>query len=418
LAATRPNIIIIMPDDLGSETIGVNGGTSYQTPVLDRLAAGGVRFDHCYVQPLCTPTRVQMMTGAYNVRNYIDFGQMDPGLTTFGNVFQAAGYATCIVGKWQLGADPDLPKKFGFDEHCLWQHTHRPPRFANAGLEINGEQKEVQYGPDGVNEYARDFITRHKDKPFFLYYPMILTHGPYQPTPDSPTWDPQAIGEKVNRDEKHFGHMVEYMDKLIGKLDAHLAQLGIRENTLLIFVGDNGTGRGTRSRMGAREVLGGKGMTSAAGMHVPLIVSWPGQIAAGKVCSDLVDSSDFFPTVCAAAGVTIPSQLKIDGRSFLPQLRGETGQPREWIYCWYSPRRENLREFAFNHHYKLYRTGEFYDLRQDIEEKNPLRVSALKGEAAAAAKLFQSALDQYQDARPAHLATPAMGSPNAGPRKK
>src|SRR5947208_2307532 len=115
--AAQPNVILIMADDLGYETIGANGGTSYKTPNLDRLAAGGVRFTHCYVQPLCTPTRMQLMTGKYNVRNYITFGEMDAKEVTFGNLFKAAGYVTCMAGKWQLGRDLNLPKKYGFDEY-------------------------------------------------------------------------------------------------------------------------------------------------------------------------------------------------------------------------------------------------------------------------------------------------------------
>jgi arylsulfatase A len=421
-AADRPNVILIMADDLGYETIGANGGTSYKTPALDRLAAEGVRFTHCFVQPLCTPTRVQLMTGKYNVRNYVDFGNMDPRAVTFGNLFKQAGYTTCITGKWQLGRDPELPKKYGFDEHCLWQHTRRPPRYANAGLEINGVEKDFsrgEYGPDLVNDYAIDFIARHKSSPFFLYYPMMLTHGPYQPTPDSPDWDPKAIGENVNKHEKHFGEMVTYMDKLIGKLVARLDELKLREKTLLLFVGDNGTGAGTRSMMGDKVVIGGKGSTTAAGMHVPLIASWPGTIDNGKVRSDLVDSSDFVPPICAAAGITLPADSKIDGRSFLPQLRGETGTPRSWIYSWYSPRGEQLREFAFNHHYKLYRSGEFFDLASDPAEKNPLAVASLAGPAAKNAKDLQAALDQYKNARPEELPKPdrAEGAKQAKEKK-
>ena len=405
----RPNIILIMADDLGYETIGANGGTSYKTPVLDRLAATGVRFTHCFVQPLCTPTRAQLMTGRYNVRNYINFGNMDPQAVTFGNLLKRAGYATCIVGKWQLGHDIELPKKFGFDEHCLWQHTRRPPRYANPGLEVNGVQKDFtngEYGPDLVNDCALDFITRKKDGPFFLYYPMILTHAPYQPTPDSPDWDPKAQGEQVNTDPKHFGDMVAYMDKLVGRLVARLDSLGIRDKTLLLFVGDNGTGRGMRSMMGDRLVVGGKGTTTDAGMHVPLVVSWPGRITAGRVCSDLVDSTDFLPTLLDAAGAAPPSGLRLDGCTFLPQILGAEGQPRDWVYSWYSPRQSadmTVREFAFNHGYKLYRSGEFFDLRKDIEEKQPLAVTSLSGEAAAAAKTLQRALDQFKDARPSEL---------------
>jgi arylsulfatase A len=420
--AAKPNIILIMADDLGFETIGANGGTSYRTPVLDRLAATGARFTQCYAQPLCTPTRVQLMTGRYNVRNYISFGNMDPRAATFGNVLKAAGYATCVVGKWQLGHDPELPKKFGFDEHCLWQHTRRPPRFANPGLEINGVEKDYtngEYGPTLVNDYALDFIERKKDGLFFLYYPMILTHSPYQPTPDSGTWDAKAIGEKVNQRPEHFGDMTEYMDKMIGRVIAKLDALGIRENTMVMFLGDNGTGKGTRSMMGERVVIGGKGTTTDAGMHVPLIVSWPGA-AVAKVHDDLVDTTDFLPTLLDAAAVKVPEGMQVDGRSFLPQLRGEKGTPREWIYSWYSPRQGNdrkVREFAFNARYKRYRDGAMFDLSKDIEEKHPLNAAAMIGEVADAGKMLEAALDQFKDARPAELDAPGVRAKGKAPGK-
>jgi arylsulfatase A len=420
-AAPRANVILIMADDLGYETIGANGGTSYKTPVLDRLAAGGVRFTQCYVQPLCTPTRVQLMTGKYNVRNYITFGEMDPQAETFGNLFKQAGYATCMAGKWQLGRDLAKPKNYGFDEYCLWQHTRRPPRYVNPGLDINGVEKDFtkgEYGPDLVNDYVIDFVTRHKDRPYFVYYPMMLTHAPYMATPESKDWDPKEMGESGSHDPQHFADMVQYMDKLIGKLLAALDKLSLRENTLILFVGDNGTGAGTRSMMGERVVIGGKGSTTEAGMHVPLIASWPGKIASGKVTTDLVDSTDFLPTICEAAGIGIPAELKIDGRSFFPQLNAETGKPREWIYSWYSPRGEPLREFAFNPHFKLYRSGEFYDVAADPAEKKPLAVASLSGEAASTAKKLQAALDQYKDARPSNLPQPGAGEVKAKKAKK
>ncbi len=411
----QPNIILILADDLGYETIGANGGTSYKTPALDKLAATGARFTHCYAQPLCTPTRVQLMTGQYNVRNYVNFGALAPNIVTFGNLLKQAGYATGMVGKWQLGQELTLPQKLGFDEYCLWQHTRRPPRYANPGLEINGVKRDYnngEYGPDLLNDYALDFVTRKKAAPFFLYYSMLLTHDPYQPTPDSPDWDPKAIGEQVNRNVKHFGEMVSYMDKLIGKLMTKLDELGIRNNTLILFVGDNGTGRGTKSLMrdktGDKVVVGAKGSTVTYGMHVPLIANWPGKVVAGKVQADLVDTTDFLPTLLDAAGAKPSSSLTLDGRSFLPQLRGRKGQPREWVYSWYSPRQlpntsMMVRECAFDRRYKLYRTGEFFDLGNDVEEKEPLPATALTGEAAAAAKRLQGALDRYQNVRPVAL---------------
>jgi len=250
---------------------------------------------------------------------------------------------------------------------------------------------------------------KYKDKPFFLYYPMMLTHSPYQPTPDSKTWDPKTTGEQAKQAAAHFGDMVEYMDKLVGKLVARLDALNLRENTLIVFVGDNGTGKGTRSMMGDKVVIGGKGTTTEFGMHVPLIASWRGKLAAGKVHADLVDSMDFLPTLLDAAGATAPANLTLDGRSFLPQMRGEKGQPREWIYSWYSPRQGadmSVRELAFNHRFKLYRTGDFYDIANDPEEKHPFKVSALTGQAAGAAKLLQAALDRFQEARPGGLDQP------------
>jgi arylsulfatase A len=416
-APGKPNIIVLLIDDMGYECIGADGCTSYKTPVIDRLAATGVRFDRCYVQPVCTPTRVQLMTGIYNVRNYTDFGELDPKSVTFANLFKKAGYATCIAGKWQLGEDVDLPKKFGFDENCLWHHMHTAGRYMNPGLDINGVAKDFtgkEYGPDIVSDYALDFIQRKKDRPFLLYYTMMLTHAPFQPTPDSPGYGKKGGGKAPARADginQEFSDMVAYTDKLTGKLVAKLEELGIRDNTLLIILGDNGTQGGTITMMGDRKFIGGKGSPTDAGMHVPLIANWPGKAASGKVSDDLVDSTDILPTICQAAGVSVPADWKIDGRSFLPQILGEKGNPRDWYYSWYAPKKDDgiIAEFAATRDFKLSRTGAFYDLRTDIAEKQPLKVADLTGEAAAAAKLLQGVLDQYKDARPAAIALPFLG---------
>ena len=406
-AAGRPNIILIMADDFGYECVAANGGQSYQTPNLDRLAATGMRFEQCHVQPLCTPTRVQLMTGRYNVRNYFDFGTLLRTETTFAHLLKKAEYATGICGKWQLGREVDAPKHFGFDESYLWQHTRLAPRYANPGLEHNGVQQDFsngEYGPKLVNDFALDFVTRHKAKPFFLYYPMMLTHDPFQPTPDSPDWNPKAVGEQVNRDVKHFADLTAYMDKMIGRLVAKLDELGIRDNTLLLFLGDNGTRSSVTSRFNGGDYAGGKGTTTKRGTHVPCIANWPAVIQPRRVNRDLISSVDFLPTICAAGGV--PAPVKLDGVSFLPQLRGEQGAPREWLYCWYSPRQRldlTVSEFACNHEYKLYRTGELFDLKADPFEEKPVAVPASTGRAAIAAKKLQGVLAQFEDARPAEL---------------
>jgi arylsulfatase A len=403
-AANRPNVIVIMADDFGFECITANGGESYRTPNFDRLAATGMRFENCHVQPLCTPTRVQLMTGQYNVRNYVEFGHMQPESRTFANLFREAGYATAIVGKWQLGQDLSLPKRWGFDEHCLWQFTRRPERFRNPGLEINGKEVDYtngEYGPDLVCNYALDFITRHKDKPFLLYYPMILTHDPFVPTPDSADYDSKKAPRR-GRQTEYFGDMVAYADKLVGRIASKLDELGIRENTLLMFVGDNGTHSSVTSQFKGKPYQGGKGLNTGNGTHVPLIVNMPKTIPAGRVNTDLVDSTDFLPTICDAAGIKISKSMTVDGRSFWPQLQGKRGSPREWSYCWYAPRNNQLKfEFAHDGRFKLYRDGPFVEVLSDHEER-PLTEN-LSAEARKARAKLANALEQYREARPREL---------------
>jgi len=403
----RPNIILIMADDLGYECIGANGGTSYKTPVLDKMAETGLRFEHCHSQPLCTPSRVKIMTGIYNVRNYVKFGVLDRKQRTFAHLLKTGGYATCVVGKWQLGKQADSPKHFGFDESCLWHHARRTSRYPNPGLEVNGKSIDYKdkYGPDVVSDFACEFMARNKDKPFLVYYPMILTHCPFEPTPDSPDWNPKSKGSKSYKGSaKYFGDMVSYMDKIIGKLLAKLDELGLRERTMVLFVGDNGTDKPIVSTMKGRKVAGGKGSMTDAGTRAPLIANWPGVIPAGKVCPDLVDFSDFSPTLCQAAGITVPPALNVDGRSFLPQLRGEKGNPREWIYCWYSRGGgPNGKEWARNQRYKLYRKGGFYDVSKDVLEKTPLGDGELTADARQVRAMLRKALDKYKDARPSRL---------------
>lgn len=402
-AKDRPNIVLIMADDFGYECVGANGGESYQTPNLDRLAQGGVRFENCYMQPLCTPTRVQLMTGKYNVRNYTAFGQLHPSQKTFANDFKDAGYATCIVGKWQLGREKELPHHFGFDESYLWQHLRLPMRYANPGLEFMGKEVDFdhgEYGPDLFCQKALDFIERHKDKPFLLYYPMVLTHDPFQPTPDSPDWDPKRKNRKYS-DPKHFKEMVEYTDKMIGRIVDKLDETGLREKTLLIFTGDNGTSRKITSMIGGKSFQGGKGLTTKAGMHVPLIVNRPGTIEAGLVDDGLVDSTDFLPTICQAAGIERIQDPSLDGISFYPALSEKPDSRREWIYCWYPGFRYEGQAvvFAQDRRYKLYRDARFFDLETDPLEEKPIPVDNRSELQRKASEKLQIVLRRYENLR-------------------
>ena len=402
-ADRKPNVVLILIDDFGYECVTANGGESYKTPVMDSLAATGVRFEQMHVQSSCTPTRVALMTGINNKRNYSHFGHLDPSQKTFGNLFKSAGYATCITGKWQLSNGYEGPAHFGFDEYALWQLTRGVGRYKNPGLEINGKPFDYaknEYGPDLVSDYALDFIARKKDQPFFLYYPMMLTHSPYDATPDSPDYLTSKSIKGTN-EPLHFPDMVAYTDKLIGKLVAKLEELRLRDNTLVLILGDNGTGPGTPSRFQGRDVIGGKGTSTMWGTHVPGIGNWPGHFASGKACRDLVDVTDFLPTICAAAGVPVPAELKIDGRSFLPQLRGEKGNSRDVLYGWYSDCGGATAkwEFASDGQYKLYATGKFYDVVKDDWEKSPLADETLSAEAKTAKVRLQAVLKEHDGPR-------------------
>ena len=414
LKKNRPNVIIIMADDLGYETITANGGSSYLTPAIDRMAAEGMRFKHCYAQPLCTPSRVQIMTGIYNVRNYVRFGILDSSQVTFGHLFQQAGYETCIIGKWQLGKDPMSPRQAGFDEHCLWQvregridSTGRDTRFSNPVLETNGVLKtytKKDYGPDIVSQYGIDFMERsvNDGKPFLLYYPMILTHCPFSPTPDSPEWRTDDTTVMKYKGQVHyFDDMVAYTDKIVNHINRKIEALGIQENTIILFTGDNGTDRPIVSILEGREVAGDKNQSTDAGTRVPLIAKWPGQIQTGKVCTDRIDFSDLLPTLCQAAQIEVPDSLDIDGQSFFPQLMGQPGNPRKWIYSWYSRsgKEENAQVFARNHQFKLYDSGAFYEVPEDYLEENPLDVEELTPEVKEIHTQLKTVLGNYQKRR-------------------
>ena len=404
----KPNIILIMADDMGYECVGANGSSTFKTPVLDQLAETGIRFNHCYSQPLCTPSRVKIMTGMYNVRNYVEFGVLDRGQTTFAHLLKKNGYTTCIAGKWQLGRQPDAPQHFGFDEACLWQHTRgardrnrRDTRYSNPQLEINGKAVDYnngEFGPTVVTDFICDFMGRNREKPFLVYYPMILPHSPFVPTPDSK--NPDGKNSQVN-----FQDMVAYIDKMVGRITTRLDELGVRENTLILFTGDNGTAGAIQSVLNGRPVRGGKSFMTDAGTHVPLIANWPGTLSEGRVLDDLIDFSDFLPTLCDAAGVAVPSELNIDGISFLPQLKGEEGNPRDWAYCWYLTKNTGeVQAWARTRRYKLYRTGRLFDMSKDPLERTPLK--DLSAEAEAVRARLQKALDQYKDVRQADLPQP------------
>jgi arylsulfatase A-like enzyme len=403
-----PNVVLILADDLGSECLGSYGGESYATPQLDALAADGVRFTHFFSQPLCTPSRVKLLTGRSNVRNYVRFSILDPDERTIAHVLSGAGYATGAVGKWQLlgaehyeehagtGATPDAA---GFDEWCLWQVGRLGSRYADPLLDIFGGESAIgaepapgeerpalegRYGPNVFAEWADAFISRHADESFFLYYPMALVHAPFVPTPANPARD---AGDRAGC----FADMVGYMDAVVGRIVASLERAGVADDTLILFLGDNGTDRRITSLANGREVRGGKRATTDTGTRVPLIARWPGRVSAGVVADDLVDLSDVLPTVCELAGIALPPEPELDGVSFAPRLLGRPFEGREWVFEYHDPRPGNPSfppvRFVRGRRYKLYDSGELFDLVADPDERSPLAEGASEEARAARASL-------------------------------
>jgi arylsulfatase A-like enzyme len=416
-----PNIILVMADDIGIEGFGCYGGTSYETPHIDRLAREGLRFTHAYAQPLCTPTRIQLMTGKYNHRNWLYFGVLDPSERTFGHLMSQAGYRTCIAGKWQLYSyDPPQyegaelrrgkgmhPDDAGFEAYSLFHALHtedKGSRYADPTFLRNGKlHKEVKgaYGEDLNLQFILDFLEQHRDEPVFIYYPMALPHGPVVPTPVSDAWkDP---GERLKQDLKYFPDMVTYMDLLVGRLAGKVEELGLAEETLILFYADNGTDQRITSHLGDLPVKGGKGLTSQTGIRVPLIAYWPGTVKPG-ICDDLVDASDFLPTLADLGRTGIPVDWHADGVSFAGRLLGTETSPREHVFCWYDPRPGYDKDqfsrhiFALDHQYKLFSDGRMYDIRGLVPAETELDTLLLPENAEKAREKLGRVIDSLMAA--------------------
>lgn len=349
-AADRPNILVIMADDLSPWALGAYGNTDHATPHIDRLAREGVMFRTAYCTPVCGPTRVLIMTGKYGHQTlHWNMGDRpgapkthDPPLDfiddhkTFGNYLSDMGYRTTIAGKWQLVTPMGerIPAA-GFHTHLMWRIGSREgfgmiernaggvgnagSRYFHPSLTKDGvpwPSEPDQFGPDLFVDHLLETITADADSPWFAYYPMVLPHGPLGPTPDHPDLPYGSSPET-------FRAFVEYMDKMVGRLVDAIDETGQADNTLIIFTTDNGTDGGFQ-----------KNTPSEAGAHVPLIVRWPGVAPAGHVSDALVDFTDLFMTVLDAAGAVPDEGLHYYGMSMLPYFRGEVGDMREWIFSY------------------------------------------------------------------------------------
>lgn len=339
-----PNILLILLDDLGKEWVGAYGAEGIETPNIDRLAATGTRFDNFYVMPQCTPTRLTLMTGQYPFRhgwvNHWDVPRWGGGAhydhqrnPSLARAMKEAGYATAVAGKWQVNdfrVQPEVMREMGFDDYCMWTGYEggNPPsaeRYWDPYIHTSAGSRthEGRYGEDVCTEFLIGFMKEHREKPMFLYYPMCLPHGPLVTTPD----EPKVAGKM----EKHRA-MVRYIDTLTGRLVEALDELGLREDTIIVWTTDNGTSGGITGQLNGRAVKGGKAQTTENGICVPLIVNGPGRVPAGKVSGALMTIADFLPTFAALGGGKPQPGHSYDGRDCSEALLGRADRsPHEWI---------------------------------------------------------------------------------------
>ena len=433
-AVERPNIIVILLDNVGREWFGCYGSEENCTPNIDRLAAGGVRFANCYTTTVCGPSRVQMLTGRYPFRTgwylhhdaalYSGGGFDSQREVTFARVLRDVGYATGITGKWQVNNlydEPDAITRHGFQEQLVWpgsidrdtadadfmatfqkaianndaefltEATRKiESRYWDPVLLRNGKREVAQgkFGPDVFQEFAVDFYRKHKERPFLFYHPMVLTHG--QNVKQQVVTTPDNRANPPKEEHELFADMLRYADKQIAAIVAELERLGLMERTIVVIASDNGTEKTLSARANGRVVPGGLYQINEAGGNVPLIIHGPHLVKGGRT-APLADFTDLFPTICDLAGAKPPSGVTFDGQPFAPFLRGEAPAPRRWIFNHYADER-----VARDERFKLKNNGDLFDLESDPAEQHPLPQDA----AADARARLQSVLDQMPASTP------------------
>ena len=386
----RPNIVLINCDDLGYGDLGCYGSPVNKTPALDRMAEEGVRFSDFYMAaPVCSPSRGAMMTGCYPRR--IGFGSFEgrwvlfpgqpvglsPDEITMAGLLKEQGYATMHVGKWHCGDQPEfMPVQHGFDKYYGLPYSNDmgiqkgredyPPLPLMDGEEVLEEQPDQASLTERYVEQCVRFMRENRDRPFFLYFAHMYVH--------LPLYAPERFMEQSENGA--YGAAVECIDWATAVLMDELKELGLDENTLVMFTSDNGS----NARNGASNLplRGQKGTTWEGGMRVPFIARWPGRIPAGTTCGELVTSMDLLPTLTGLAGGEVPTDRIIDGKDIAPLMFGEDGakSPHEAFFYYFQDALEAVRcgkwkLYANRHNRKNRRAetiGELYDLAADLGE--------------------------------------------------
>ena len=388
--ARKPNIILILADDLGHGDLGVTGAPDIKTPNLDLLAREGVIFEHAYSNaPVCSPTRAALLSGMYPQRTgidgvvYVDEREqgLDQSIRLLPEFLAAEGYATGIIGKWHLGYRKEsFPTRFGFEAFIgfiagnidYFAHTDS---LGNPDL-WNGEEpiEDERYMTDLIAEEAVAFLTRHAEKPFFLYLPFNAPHDPYQGPKDRESAGDQVLTRQTNRTREKYKEMVESLDENIGEVVAHVKKAGLADNTIIFFMSDNG---GLPAVARNAPFSGFKTELWEGGIRTTLLAWGPGRLEGGRVVSSPVIGMDLFPTAMEMAAANPPEDRPIDGASLAPILWGEKTElePRTLFFRYQSPGGE-VQRAALRDGYKYLRdkTGQEYlfHLVVDEAEKNDL----------------------------------------------
>ncbi len=381
--ADRPNIVVLLADDLGYGDLGVQGGTDIPTPHLDALAHGGVRATCGYVSgPYCSPTRAGFLTGRYQQRFGHEFNPGGPsaensaGLsleqTTLATRLQGAGYATALVGKWHLGYRPEFhPQQRGFDEFFGFlggAHSYFPGGNPGDPIQRNREPVDEQaYLTDALAREAVSFIERKKEQPFFLYLAFNAVHNPQHAKAEHL----QRFAHIANETRRTYAGMLTALDDAVGTVLGKLKESGLEENTLVVFFSDNG---GPPVNGSTNTPLNGqKATTWEGGIRVPFFVKWPAKLAAGRTYDHPIIQLDIAPTALAAAGVPLPPEAQFDGVDLLPYLSGERETPPHETLYWRFGEQLAVRKGDW----KLLKVRgdtvpRLYDLRADVGESRDL----------------------------------------------
>ncbi|HUV65996.1 MAG TPA: sulfatase-like hydrolase/transferase [Sedimentisphaerales bacterium] len=399
----RPNIILIMADDLGYGDIGCYGNERIKTPNIDALARGGMRFtDYHSNGPVCSPTRAALLTGRYQQRAGIEgvvtaAKHRHTGMAleevTFAEVLKGRGYATGIFGKWHLGYSVEFnPARQGFDEFRGYvsgnvdYHSHIDQAGYDDWWKNLEKVPEDGYCTDLITRHGVDFIERHKDKPFCLYLPHESVHSPYQGRNDPPERLPEGKKSKKGKGQGIAGaykEMIEVMDEGIGRIVGTVRRLGLERKTFIFFCSDNGA-----TKNGSNGALAGfKGSLWEGGHRVPAVAYWPGKIKTGTVTDQTALGMDLFATMASVAGAELPAGLTLDGVDLLPMLLDNRQLPQRTLF-WRYVKERAVRKGPW----KLLVQGEnvrLHNLMEDLGEKKnlaqaePAMAKALQDELAA-----------------------------------